>query len=58
MSDYVELNFFEDSDWDDDTETDMHEPMSTDFVLTAEQIKVITDCGVDLAQLLMQGHRR
>jgi hypothetical protein len=54
--DYVEVNFFEDS-WDEETETDIHEPVSTDFTLTAAQIQVITDAGVDLVALLMGARR-
>lgn len=42
----------------DEEETPVHEPMSTDFVLTAHQIKTITDCGVDLVTLLMAGRAR
>jgi hypothetical protein len=56
MSEYVEMNFFEDS-WDEETETDIHEPVSTDFTLTAAQIQVITDAGVDLVALLMGARR-
>ena len=54
--DYVTLNFIEDS-WDDDTETDMHEPVCTDFSLSAEQLNVITGAGVDLVALLMGARR-
>ena len=59
MSEYVEVSFFEDSDsdWDETTETDIHEPVSTDFTLTAQQIQAITDAGVDLVALLMGGRR-